>query len=64
MLSPGGRVVVGIRDGSVMEKVDATIFTLRSPRGDRHGPRHGGLRRRGVHSAPDGATHLISAVRA
>ena len=31
VLAPGGRVVIGIRDGSVMEKVDRAVFTLRTP---------------------------------
>ena len=28
---PGGRLVIGIRDGSVMERVDPAVFTLRPP---------------------------------
>jgi len=30
-LKPGGRVVVSIRDGSVMTRVDPSIFTIRPP---------------------------------
>ena len=64
VLSPGGRVVIGIRDGSVMEKVDETIFTLRSPEAIATALATAGFADPAVHSAPDGATHLISAVRA
>jgi len=64
VLSPGGRVVVGIRDGSVMEKVDETIFTLRSPEAIATALATAGFADAAVHSAPDRATHLISAVRA
>ena len=31
VLAPGGRVVIGIRDGSVMTRVDPAVFTLRPP---------------------------------
>ena len=64
VLSPGGRVVIGIRDGSVMEKVDETIFTLRSPEAIAAALATAGFADAAVHSAPDRATHLISAVRA
>ena len=64
VLSPGGRVVVGIRDGSVMEKVDETIFTLRSPEAIATALAASAKPAVAVHSAPDRATHLISAVRA
>ena len=31
VLAPDGRLVIGIRDGAVMENVDLTIFTVRAP---------------------------------
>ena len=31
VLKPGGRIVVAIRDGSVMKRVSRDIFTLRAP---------------------------------
>lgn len=31
VLRPGGTLVIGIRDGSVMKNVDRQVFTLRSP---------------------------------
>jgi ubiquinone/menaquinone biosynthesis C-methylase UbiE len=31
VLSPGGTLVIGIRDGSVMNNVDREIFTIRAP---------------------------------
>lgn len=31
VLTPGGRIVIGIRDGAVMTKVSPDVFTLRAP---------------------------------
>ena len=31
VLAPGGRLVVAIRDMKVMQRLDTTVFTLRSP---------------------------------
>jgi SAM-dependent methyltransferase len=31
VLTRAGRLVIGIRDGSVMERVDPAVFTLRPP---------------------------------
>ena len=64
VLSPGGRIVIGIRDGSVMEQVDGAIFTLRSPEAIATALGAAGFADAAVHSAPDRATHLITAVRA
>jgi SAM-dependent methyltransferase len=63
VLAPGGRVVVGIRDGSVMERVDKAVFTLRPPQEIAGALGSAGFTGAEVHSAPDGKSHLISATR-
>ena len=63
VLAPRGRVVTGIRDGSVMEKVDRSIFTARLPAEIAAAPTSAGPAGAEVHSAPDGKTHLITATR-
>jgi arsenite methyltransferase len=62
VLAPGGRLVIGIRDGAVMSKVSRDIFTVRTPAEltDALGAA-GFAEARGV-TAADGQTHLISAV--
>lgn len=63
VLAPGGRLVIGVRDGSVMRRVDLDVFTLRTPQ-DLVGALHdAGFVAVEVRSAPDGATHLITALR-
>lgn len=63
VLTPGGRLVIGIRDGSVMRRVDLDVFTLRTPQ-DLAGALHdAGFVAAEVRSADDGATHLITALR-
>ena len=63
VLAPGGRVVIGIRDGSVMEKVDRSVFTVRPPAEIAAALTSAAFAGAEVHSAPDGKTHLISATR-
>lgn len=63
VLAPGGRVVIGIRDGSVMERVDKAVFTLRPPQEIAAALGSAGFTGAEVHSAPDGKSHLISASR-
>jgi arsenite methyltransferase len=63
VLAPGGRVVIGIRDGSVMERVDPAVFTLRPPAEIAGALQAAGFEAAGVDSAPDGGSHLITAVR-
>ena len=63
VLAPGGRVVIGIRDGSVMKKVDRVVFTIRAPAEITAALGAAGFTGAAVDSAPDGATHLISATR-
>lgn len=63
VLAPGGRVVIGIRDGSVMERVDPAVFTLRAPGEIAAALQAAGFDAAEVDTAPDGATHLITAVR-
>ncbi len=61
--APGGRLVIGIRDGSVMRRVDPAVFTLRTPAELEAALRSAGFASATTHSAPDGATHLIEATR-
>ena len=63
VLAPGGRIVIGIRDGSVMERVDKAVFTLRPPEEIAAALGAAGFTGAEVHSAPDGTSHLISAMR-
>jgi len=63
VLTPGGRVVIGIRDGSVMERVDPAVFTLRPPQEIAAALTSAGFSGAEVDSGPDGTSHLISATR-
>ncbi len=63
VLAPGGRVVIGIRDGAVMERVDLAVFTLRPPEEIAAALETAGFGAAAVHTAPDGASHLITAER-
>ena len=63
VLAPGGKLVVGIRDGSVMEQVSPDVFTLRSPDELRSAIEAAGFGEARVSSAPDGRTHLVAGVR-
>jgi len=63
VLAPGGRVVIGIRDGSVMERVDPAIFTLRPPQEIAAALEEAGFTAAEVRSAADGGSHLITSVR-
>jgi arsenite methyltransferase len=63
VLAPGGRVVIGIRDGSVMERVDPAVFTLRPPDEIAVALGSAGFGDAEVGSAPEGKSHLISATR-
>ena len=61
VLAPGGRLVIGIRDGSVMEQVNKEIFTVRAPSEIAEALTGAGFDDVEIVSAPDGKTHLISA---
>jgi SAM-dependent methyltransferase len=63
VLASGGRVVIGIRDGSVMERVDRAVFTLRPPAEIAAALETAGFAAAEVDTAPDGTSHLISATR-
>jgi SAM-dependent methyltransferase len=63
VLAPSGRLVIGVRDGSVMRQVNLEVFTLRTPAELATALEDAGLAGVSVHSAPDGATHLIAADR-
>lgn len=63
VLAPGGRLVLGIRDGSVMEQVNRDVFTIRTPDELAQGLTAAGFADARVVSAPDRKTHLITATR-
>ena len=63
VLAPDGRLVIGIRDGSVMQQVSPEVFTLRSPDEIRSALEAAGFSEVRVRSAPDRKTHLIAAGR-
>jgi arsenite methyltransferase len=63
VLAPGGRLVIGIRDGAVMQQVSPDVFTLRTPDELVAALGAAGFSGASVDSAADGATHLIAAVR-
>ncbi len=62
VLAPGGRLVIGIRDGSVMQQVTQDIFTIRTPDAIADALRAAGFTAVDVESAADGASHLLTAV--
>ena len=63
VLAPGGRLVVAIRDMAVMQRLDATVFTLRSPDELAAALRDAGFAEAEVETPPGGKTHLIVATR-
>ena len=63
VLAPGGRLVIGVRDGSVMQQVSPEVFTLRTPDELRSALEAAGFSEVRVRSAPDHKTHLIDGVR-
>jgi len=63
VVTPGGSVVIGIRDGAVMERVDPAVFTVRTAQEVAAALTVAGFTGAEVDTAPDGATHLISAIR-
>lgn len=64
VLTPGGRVVIGIRDGSVMRQVSPDVFTLRPPEDLSRALSDAGFTDVAVRTNDAGTTHLIAAVRA
>ena len=63
VLAPGGRLVVAIRDMKVMQRLDATVFTLRSPDELAAALRDAGFTTADVETPPGGRTHLLVATR-
>jgi ubiquinone/menaquinone biosynthesis C-methylase UbiE len=63
VLAPGGTLVIGIRDGSVMKQVSLEVFTLRSPQALAAGLGAAGYEEVAITTSPDGATHLVRATR-
>ena len=55
--------MIGIRDGAVMERVDPAVFTVRPPQEIAAALTAAGFSGAEVDTAPDGATHLVTAVR-
>ncbi len=63
VLASGGRLVLGIRDGRVMQRVDTSIFSIRTPAEITDALRATGFHDASTTSAPDGRTHLLSATK-
>ena len=63
VLAPGGRLVVAIRDMKVMQRLDTTVFALRSPEEVAGALRAVGFTEIEVQTPPGGKTHLIVATR-
>ena len=61
VLAPGGRLVLAIRDMKVMQQLDRTVFTLRSPEALVAALREAGFSEPAVQTPPGGKTHLIVA---
>ena len=63
VLAPGGRLIVAIRDITVMQRLDPTVFTLRSAQEVAAALRDVGFTEVEAETPPGGKTHLISATR-
>ena len=61
VLAPGGRLVVAVRDMKSMQRLDATVFTLRSPQEIAASLADAGFAEAEVETLPGGKTHLIVA---
>ena len=61
VLVPGGRLVVAIRDMAVMQRLDPTVFTLRSADELAAALRDAGFAQAEVETPPGGKAHLIVA---
>ncbi|MDP2712235.1 MAG: class I SAM-dependent methyltransferase [Solirubrobacteraceae bacterium] len=64
VMRPGARLVIGIRDGVVMERVDHDIFTIRTPTDLAVALGDAGFDEVDVASAADRKTHLLAATNA
>ncbi len=63
VLRSGGRLVIGIRDGWVMQQVSPEVFTLRAPDELRSALEAAGFSEVRIRSTRDRKTHLIDGVR-
>jgi SAM-dependent methyltransferase len=63
VLTPGGRLVVAIRDMQVMQRLDTTVFRLRGPEALAAALKDVGFSQVDVQTPPKGKTHLLSATR-
>jgi SAM-dependent methyltransferase len=61
VVAPGGRLVVAIREMKSMQRLDPTVFTLRSPDEIAAALRQAGFAEAEVETPPGGKTHLIRA---
>ena len=61
VMASQGELVIGIRDPSVMQKVDRAIFTVREPEEVRDAVEAAGFTDTGVFSPPGTRYHLITA---
>lgn len=61
VLVPGGRVVIGIRDPSAMQKVSRDVFTLRSPEAVRDAVDIAGFADARLDSKPGSSCHYVVA---
>jgi ubiquinone/menaquinone biosynthesis C-methylase UbiE len=64
VLAPGGRVVIGIRDLAVMQRLSQDVFTLREPAELRSALERAGFAETAVQTLSTGAAHLVTGVRA
>lgn len=63
VLAPGGRLVVAIRDMKLMQRLDTTVFSLRSPENVAAALRDASFTEVEVKTPPSGKTHLVVATR-
>lgn len=63
VLAPGGKLVVAMRDMKMMQRLDTTVFTLRSPVDVAAALSDAGFKQVKVETPPAGKTHLIVATR-
>ena len=59
VLAPDGKLVIAIRDGTVMNQIDTSIFTLRKPEEIARALADSGFADPHVDTPPDGKTHFI-----
>ena len=63
VLRPGGRLVIGIRDPSVMRRLSSDVFTLRPPDEIQAALTKAGFSDAAVDTAAGGGYHIVSVAR-